>query len=418
MEQASIPIKKKSSMKSLVPFLAGILVCVGVYLLFRLISGPSATIPTPGPSSTPDASVTDIATPDPDATSTSAPGGTATTAPDATSGTPSPADATAIPTATATATTAATPPPVFVPDYLPGEANITGNYSYNIVNGGHVASQGDWIYYPVFTSMYDSNLYKIRTNGTGKTLITTDEAAFLNVVDDWIYYKNLTDGGKLWKIRTDGSLPTKIADEPADFITVSGDWVYYSVPLTATTGELRKCHKDGTVRRRLAMDYASSLYLWSGYLYYVNGADNYIWKCDVDGNNHRRVDLVDSHTAARFSFNVNSDGIFYTAASGAHAHQIFNIQTNGTGWKSISISNPEGFNLIVVGDYIYYATYEPIFGALSKIRRSTWAVTSINSNPNSLNQNLFDGWLYYMNGSDGNSIYRVSTDGTGDAKFG
>lgn len=419
MEQESTPSPKKSSVKPLVPFLAGVLLCIGVFLVYRVVSGSGAAMPTPMTTPTPDSSIMVTTTPDPNATSTLAPDVTATTVPDATPGTTASATATAIPTATTAAEATATPPAVFVPDYLPGDANIIGNFSYNIVNGGHIASQGNWIYYPVPTSLTDSDLYKIRTDGTGKTLITTDETAYLNVVDDWIYYKNLTDGGKLWKIRTDGSLATKIADEPADFITVAGDWVYYSVPLTATTGELRKCHKDGTVRRRLAMDYASSLYLWSGYLYYINSADNYIWKCDLDGLNHRRVDLDDAHTAFPLSLNVNYGGIYYTSAeAGTNAHKIFNIQTNGTGWKAVALSSPKGFNLIVDGDFIYYANFGPTYGSLSRIQRSTWAVTPINSTPNSLSQNLFGEWLYFLNYGDGNSIYRVKTDGTGQVKFG
>jgi hypothetical protein len=75
-----------------------------------------------------------------------------------------------------TATPAPTPEPTAVPTSEPaleptpqptptGVVNEYGNSNGNVINGGTAAIQGEWIF-------YNGNFaYRIRTDGTGKTLI-------------------------------------------------------------------------------------------------------------------------------------------------------------------------------------------------------------------------------------------------------
>jgi Leucine-rich repeat (LRR) protein len=84
--------------------------------------------------------------------------------------------------------------------------------------------EGDWIYY----LSHWNNLYRIKTDGTSHSQICSDWIESINVSGDWVYYSNLNDGHSLYKIRTDGTDKTKLANKPViAFINVTGDWVYY-----------------------------------------------------------------------------------------------------------------------------------------------------------------------------------------------
>lgn len=94
--------------------------------------------------------------------------------------------------------------------------NTYGNTGSNIVNGGVAALQGDWIYYS------SDGLSKIRTDGTGWTLLSKDNCAYVNVIGDWIYYRNDSDSGHLYKIKTDGTARTALThDAQCSYINVT-----------------------------------------------------------------------------------------------------------------------------------------------------------------------------------------------------
>lgn len=76
--------------------------------------------------------------------------------------------------------------------------------------------------------------------------MTDDQAEFLNVAGDWIYYSNASDENKLYKIKTDGTNKTKISDETALFIQVAGDWVYYA---NNSSEQIIKVKTDGSERQ-------------------------------------------------------------------------------------------------------------------------------------------------------------------------
>jgi len=148
-------------------------------------------------------------------------------------------------TKTADPTTPSEPPIVekeaetIIPE---GEVNQRGNSVGNIVSGGIVAQQGEWIYYCTYSD--GRKLYKIRTDGTGRTKLNEDKSFFINVVGDWIYYCNSSDDDKLYKIRTDGTRKTKLNEDRSWSINVVGEWIYYQNSFDGD--KLYKIRTDGT----------------------------------------------------------------------------------------------------------------------------------------------------------------------------
>lgn len=79
--------------------------------------------------------------------------------------------------------------------------NILGNTYYNIISGGLVSSQEDWIYY---SNIKDGGLlYKTNLNQEEEIKIVDDEAYNINISGDWIYYQ--IKGSGIYRIKTSGT---------------------------------------------------------------------------------------------------------------------------------------------------------------------------------------------------------------------
>lgn len=118
----------------------------------------------------------------------------------------------------------------FVPDYAPGQANTEGNSSNNVcANSGNIAKQGDWIYYSVGSN--SSVLMKMKTDGSQRQMIveSNNGCNCLNVLGDWIYFI----GGGIWRIRTDGSGKELISALNVSRLRIIGDTGYFYTTLSA-----------------------------------------------------------------------------------------------------------------------------------------------------------------------------------------
>ncbi|MGI6449986.1 MAG: DUF5050 domain-containing protein [Desulfitobacteriia bacterium] len=103
--------------------------------------------------------------------------------------------------------------------------NDRGNTNGNIINGGYVAQQGDWIFY---RNTSDKNkLYKVKTDGSEKTKICDDNIKYINVIGEWIYYCNETNGMNIYKIKLNGKDRTRLNSAPSETVHVLGDTIYY-----------------------------------------------------------------------------------------------------------------------------------------------------------------------------------------------
>ena len=82
-----------------------------------------------------------------------------------------------------------------------------------------------WIYFR--NDMRNSSICKIKTNGDQFTQVNDFESCFLNVSDGWIYYSNISDGRKIYKTRVDGSFSEKVNDDASWYLNFYKQWVYY-----------------------------------------------------------------------------------------------------------------------------------------------------------------------------------------------
>lgn len=72
----------------------------------------------------------------------------------------------------------------------------------------------------------DNKLYRIDNKGVCTELCDNMVSTY-NISGEWIYYSNMSDGGKLYRMQTDGSENEKILDNEVLLILVFGDELYY-----------------------------------------------------------------------------------------------------------------------------------------------------------------------------------------------
>ncbi|MCL2002747.1 MAG: DUF5050 domain-containing protein [Oscillospiraceae bacterium] len=262
-----------------------------------------------------------------------------------------------------------------------GSSEERGNTVGNIVNLGLVAGQSDRIYYSsgyyhqISGFHYGSGLYSINPDGTNGSKLCDDDAAYINVVGDYIYYSNVSDGDKIYKIRTDGDPESRklVRDESASFITVIGDRIYYS-----------------------------------------NGSKGGILSsADTNGNNLRDLSR---HRA--FYINVVGNDIYYS--NDDDGGKIYKIKTDGLGGSSKlnENNNDRAAYINVVGDYIYYSNLSD-GGKIYKTRTDGSDRRKLNDDY-SIRINVVGNRIYYYNENNdiyfaGGDIYVLNTDTDGSA---
>ena len=154
----------------------------------------------------------------------------------------------------------------------------TGRTKLNNDTSLNINLEGEFIYY---TNISDANkIYKIKVDGTGRTKLNSDEAAFLNVDNGWLYYANVADEYKIYKLKTDGTGRVKISDYSAAFINVNNGYIYYSdLEYNQFSYRLRI---GGTQRELLSVEPSLLINVHNQYVYFVNDKnENMLYRYDT-----------------------------------------------------------------------------------------------------------------------------------------
>lgn len=232
----------------------------------------------------------------------------------------------------------------------------------------YVNVSGDWIYYSNYSD--GGMLYKVRNNGTERQKLVSDKAAYITVSGEYIYYSNHSDGGKLYKVKKDGSDAriwpdnslhgnpvvvdygnyNKSVDEVA-YINIVGDWIYYS---NYSDGHKPYViHKDGTYRGKLSDNYADCVQVDGDWVYFTSGS-GVISKVSKSSMGFVvPIKGVTSEFNKGYHINVHQDWIYYSNAE--DEGKLYKISTDGSGNKTKLSDESVGY-INIVGDWIYFTT--------------------------------------------------------------
>ncbi|SHI00942.1 DUF5050 domain-containing protein [Clostridium intestinale] len=282
-----------------------------------------------------------------------------------------------------------------------------GNSNGNSVYEGLVIEKNGWEY---FSDIGDGKLYKIKSDETCKIKLSDDQVKNINVIGDWVYYRNVSDNDKLYKVKSDGSLRTLVCSDSMENLSIVGDWVFYSN--TTDNHFLYKVKTDGTNRTKLSEEYVSNVNVMGNWIYYLSVTDrSKIYKINKDGYERTRLTNHES-----YSLIVSGNNLFAKYSSG-----ILKMNTDGSNQEEIS-ADSYILNYNVSGDKIYY--YDSIDYKLRVMNtdgsgRKVLSQDKLADGTFSLNNIQINGeWIYYKNISGHSKMYKVKNDGSGRQRFG
>ena len=197
------------------------------------------------------------------------------------------------------------------------------NIAQNMLKSGFALTAKDWVYY---FNGNNGQLFKIKSDGRSKTLLSDDKGLLITIKDEWIYYINASDGYRIYKIRTKGSNRTKLTDDVSIYIEAFDDWIYY-----CNLSDLSKLYKiklDGTGRTKITSESANDVVVSTDWVYYTDKLGSGLYKLTLNGTN--KTKLTDD-----FARNLKKVGewIYYRGKSDS---EYYKIKLDGTGKTKLS----------------------------------------------------------------------------------
>jgi hypothetical protein len=216
----------------------------------------------------------------------------------------------------------------------------------------------------------------------------------------WIYYSNASDNGRLYRVRTDGTGRTKIGNISGTIVGHVEGRLYY---IGSDYYGLYMVHTDGSRKQELTADSVHDAILHDGWIYYANGSDGLsVCRVKQDGSSREKLNLQNSRGL------LLADGwIFYT--SWHDNMSLHKMRLDGTLRTRLNRHNTG--HIQIVGGWIYYSNFDD-GKSIYKMKTDGTGLTKLTNDKGWVGP-VVNGWIYYTNESDRLRLYRIRTDGTG-----
>jgi hypothetical protein len=281
-------------------------------------------------------------------------------------------------------------------DLVVTSSEVYGNTSSNKSNGCLVAKYDDWIIYS--NQSDEAALYKMKSDGTTKTKLSSNRSGNIYIYGDWIYYTSTpadwsTFAGTLRRIKIDGTCDSVVAT--GTVVTFKNGWIYCQ-----KYNELYKVRLDGCERTTVANNVNRAITDESA-IYYQSSQDNKYYKVNFDGSNNILVNALQG-----YNYNFYGDYIYFTSyynSSTYNGHATLRMKKDGTELTKIIETGAD--TLIINKNYIFRISSGGGLYRCNLDGTNIIEISSFYANP----INIIDGWIYYNIDTEN---YRISLDGT------
>ena len=269
------------------------------------------------------------------------------------------------------------------------------------IKAGYLDEQDDWTYFYGFPldreegsaySLKSGPIYRIKSDGTSKTEIVSGNVEFIDLQDDWLYYK---ESDKLYRINLKSGDKSLVTKGVTGDVVIEGDWIYFS------TGELKKIKTDGSEQKTIINEKVNNFILHEGWIYYITGEDAQLVKVDVNGTEKSMlIDRLVDNIAYRDNI------LFYYYRELYQQHYTPTVAgTEDFGNLVLIYKSGEGFDDII-NDWFIKRT-EGGGCRVEKINGNA-AFDFHFYNTDAYDLNIDDEWVYL---TDGNDLLIASIDG-------
>lgn len=289
--------------------------------------------------------------------------------------------------------------------------NQLGNSSANLNNKGLVTKQGDWIYFVDERGI----VHRIKHNGQNLTRLTQGTALYLNVQGPWMYYVNDGKGDIISRIRIDGrGTEEVISHDQASYLLLYRDALYYINH--SDHDRLYKVSLDGTKKTSLTDTAICQFTIFEDQIFYIAATKGEkdkqectsIYRLSLDGKEAAQL------STAKAEGLIVTDGWLYFIDTGAK-RALFRLKIDGDHLEQIVAEGVHIFH--VDGDWLYYQTELNRGRIIYKLNLHTRELTEMETKV--IRQtvrrdgrevwefpytyiNIANDWLYY---STGNQLY-------------
>jgi len=277
--------------------------------------------------------------------------------------------------------------------------NTVGNTSGNILNGGYAAQQGNWVYFNC------KGLYKAMLDmRTGWKKICDDaEPLNINVIGNDVYYTYMNN---LYRISTNGENKIKLSDDSIRNLLATSTDLYY---INNADDKIYKMNLNTNSKAALSDGFCSRFTLDNDWIFYtgfsLEDKCSMIYKMKLDGSNKTKLvttisDYVTPHNDFLYfvEFDMETITIFRSKLDILNKEKLYD-DANG--------------NLNFLGNYLLYIDRN---NTLKKINTNNLNEnTSIELNKHSIlshsNILVIDNYILLHNPIN-NGIYKINTNGT------
>ena len=291
-----------------------------------------------------------------------------------------------------------------------------GNTAGNLANFAFVAIEGNRIYYS--NGIDSGKLYSMNPDGSDKQKLNDDNARYINVVGDRLYYTDChIDGNKnlnqLCSIKTDGTDRQVLGPDWCFSVTVVGDRIYYTDftmdPLGYTSaGYIYSIKTDGTDQKKLCDDVIGGYTVGGGQIYYIDASG--LCSMNLDGSHQK---TLSADFPGRY-IQVMDNRIFYTTGSASafpYADddlKIFSIKLDGSDRQKLTDDRCDYIN--AAGGRVYYIALNPSNMSICSVKTDGGDPRTLISGDYYQNINVAGGRVYYGDGKGG--LYSMNIDGS------
>ncbi len=191
--------------------------------------------------------------------------------------------------------------------------NHSGNEMNNILNGGYVTHQEDWIYY---VEPDDNNYIYAKTNeGKHEQRLIKHQASSLNVIGEQLFYRNVSDKGRLYSASINGDKPVKLTEEDANLIYAEPTWLYF----VDQQQRLCRMKHDGTEQERLTEIPVLHYFVKGDIIYFAEPFGKTIYKLELETRQLEQLVSV-PHTILNARYTDNA--VFYITDENKTIYQL------------------------------------------------------------------------------------------------
>ncbi|WP_169336450.1 DUF6612 family protein [Gracilibacillus lacisalsi] len=289
------------------------------------------------------------------------------------------------------------------------EVEQLGNTGANIMNHGKWATDGEWIYF----SSLGKGINRMRRDGTDQTRLSEERAANINVVNDKLYYiqitepADLTQGAKLIQMNKDGSDRQQIYDISATNLIVKNEWMYYlEVSDTPTPRVYLEKQKTNLSYGERILEDVGRFIIENDKIVYQKTEDNQLYYTDIDVDIYSQESETALDGKRARSFAMEDDWIYYENANHNYHLYRFNLETEKE--EELTTYPVEGFN---VDNHVFYRNPSDNW-SLYRLDVNTMESEKLDEGSVYF-LHIIDGYVYYakIEEVDTEDWYRIPVDG-------